>query len=617
MSGNYFIPPVSKSKSELRNTITPHKYVVQKHHYESIFNELLNIYVPPSVIINDNYEILHVFNDVNRFLSFPAGKVNLNILKMVSQEIAVILGSLLRKVKKEEMETTYKNVKLSKNNHHYIIDIVAKYVVDNKSNQSFFIVSFIEHKNDAPSTGYIEKIDVENQYHERLAELEKELQYTKESLQATVEELETSNEELQSSNEELIASNEELQSTNQELQSVNEELYTVNSEYQNKIEELTQLNNDMNNLLSSTKIGTLFLDRKLCIRKFTKVVSELTNIMNADIGRSISHISMNRIYDHFLDDIEDVLEHLTSKEVEIQNKNGEWYLIKILPYRTEDNAVDGVAITFINITTYKQAEEKVDKLTDRLEASLNMGNLAWWEWDYTTGRVIYSEMKARLLGYEEGEIAEHVDDWINLIHPDDYEVTMQKMRDHLQGKTEVYETEYRLKSKNGEWLWFFDKGGVVERDYTGKPLKINGVVMEISSKKNLEKNKEQQEKLLYNILDNSPIAKTMVDKTGHITYANKKAEQLLGISQENIKKRSYDDVKWEITDQEGKPIPEEELPFSIVMRTGKPVKNFKHYIKNSDKKILLSINGAPIFDESEDLKGVVFTLEELPKTKEN
>jgi two-component system CheB/CheR fusion protein len=195
---------------------------------------------------------------------------------------------------------------------------------------------------------------------QRVLELEHELNSTRESLQTTIEELETSNEELKSTNEELQSTNEELQSTNEELetskeemQSVNEELVTVNSELQIKLDELSQANNDMTNLLASAEVGTIFLDNNLTIKRFTPSISRVINLIPSDVGRPIGHIAPNLIYDRLTQDVEEVLRTLVFKERELQTKEGNWYLMRIHPYRTLENVIEGAVITFVDISTLK------------------------------------------------------------------------------------------------------------------------------------------------------------------------------------------------------------------------------------------------------------------------
>jgi two-component system, chemotaxis family, CheB/CheR fusion protein len=195
----------------------------------------------------------------------------------------------------------------------------------------------------------------------QVMELEQELNATKETLQATLEQLETSNEELKSANEELQATNEELQSTNEELetskeelQSINEELMTVNAELQSKVDELSESDADMSNLLNSTKIGTLFLDDMFRIKRFTPAATQFFHLIPGDIGRPLSDFASTLTDSKIVEDAEEVLRTLIYKEREIQAKTGAWYLMRILPYRTQDNKIQGTVMTFVNITDLKK-----------------------------------------------------------------------------------------------------------------------------------------------------------------------------------------------------------------------------------------------------------------------
>ena len=203
---------------------------------------------------------------------------------------------------------------------------------------------------------------------DRVIHLERELTYTRETLQTTVEELESSNEELQSTNEELIASNEELQSTNEELHSVNEELYTVNAEHKQKIEELTQLTTDMDNLLKSTQIGTIFLDRESKIRMFTPAISSAFNVMSQDIGRPIDHIAYKLDNPNLLSEVSSVLTTEKPVSVEVKAGGGRVFLQRIQPYRKDDGEVDGIVLTLTDVTALREAEALVSltALTEEL-----------------------------------------------------------------------------------------------------------------------------------------------------------------------------------------------------------------------------------------------------------
>jgi two-component system CheB/CheR fusion protein len=198
----------------------------------------------------------------------------------------------------------------------------------------------------------------------RIEALRRELRAKDEYLQSANEELESSNEELKSSNEEMQSVNEELQSTNEELetskeelQSVNEELATVNAELQTKVADLSLANNDMNNLIAGTGIGTIFVDYQLRILRFTPSVAQVINLILADVGRPVGHIVSNLTgYDSLVEDVQAVLQSLTPKEVEVQTKAGAWYLMRIRPYRTIENVIEGAVITFTEITEVKTAQ---------------------------------------------------------------------------------------------------------------------------------------------------------------------------------------------------------------------------------------------------------------------
>ncbi|MFZ4454857.1 MAG: CheR family methyltransferase [Bacteroidales bacterium] len=536
---NFTISSVHRSRTELKNISSYIKNIHPKTpSLDGIFDEILGDFVPPSVIIDENYQVIHSIHQVSKYVSLPIGMVSLNLLKMLPKEMSIHVNSLIRRAEKKRNELVIENVPSA--DSEIKLSISCRKIVDRKTNEIYYLISFIENerKERTSEVSRIESVDINVQYLERIDELEREIQFKSESLQATVEELETSNEELQSSNEELIAANEELQSTNEELQSVNEELYTVNSEHIKKIEELTELYADMDNLLRNTDIGSLFLDSDLTIRKINDVASRLTNVLSSDIGRPIHHLSVNAVHPDFLNDIYAVSQKLTIIERELFQSNGECFLMRVFPYRTAENAVEGTMVTFINVSLLKESQKSLAILSNRLDVALHMGDMSWWEWDYTTNTVRTGEGKARMLGYEPGEIAEGYEGWTALVHPDDYKGTMQAMMDLLQNKAPYYETEYRIKHKNGTYLWYRDKGGIVTRQPDGKPHMIMGMVVNITNEKcNIESKIGMCQKAV-NQLDvernradvlfhNSPIA-ILEFKDGNLLNINQKASVLFG-----------------------------------------------------------------------------------------
>jgi len=482
------IMPVLGRTSRVKEPKLQHGNTDQKQMNNVFFYEaymsVINDYIPPGIIVNQNNELVHVIKNASRYIKIPEGKITYDVLSMVPGDLSVSLGVAIHKSIKSNTDVIYKGFEIENENGKDLINIIVKPItqadIDVKYAAIFFEEGSVQHENKEHE---IEMIHSSNYSDQRIKDLEDELTFTRENLKSTIEELEASNEELQATNEELIASNEELQSTNEELQSVNEELYTVNNEHQKKIEELIQLNNDVFNLLNNTHLGTIFLNNELKIRKYTESITKIINVMENDIGRPIYHISFNIEFNEMFSKIEEVLKTLETFNAEVKDKDNNWYLLRIMPYRTVENAVEGVVITFYDITE-------------------------------------------------------------------------------------------RIK---------------------------------------IEKELSREKSLLKRILENSPVGKTMVDKSGNITFANARAKDILGISENESSNRTYSDPVWEITDENGEPIDESKLPFSVIMQTGKPVNDFVHAIVDPLKKTrkLLRINGAPMFDDNSEVAGAVFAIEIL------
>jgi two-component system, chemotaxis family, CheB/CheR fusion protein len=458
---------------------------------ENFSDLIVDAILPPSLLLDENLNIIQVINDINPYVQLRSGKFSQNLNSFISKELSIVVTSIFRRLKGKQEKVVFEGVNIKNNERTFKADIKGS-LIRRSDDTLLLLVSFIESKSEPAKSEVKELIKIEDQYKDQLIDLQNELQFTKENLQATVEELETSNEELQASNEELIASNEELQSTNEELQSVNEELYTVNSEYQNKIEELTQLNNDVNNLLKNTEIAALYLDRKMCIRKFTPGFAKVSKILDSDIGRPIAQLATASVYPDFMKDVQKVQETLQIIEKEVLDQNGLLYLLRIVPYRTDYQAVDGILVTMVNISMIQKERDYLKTANNRLHQALEMGNMAWWEWDVSTNQVEMHERKATMLGYTLNEFPKDVYEICKLIHPEDYGATMQSMKDHLQGKTKLYDAIYRIKTKTGSFKWYYDKGGIVQQTEEGKPAKVVGLVVDITKLKTLEEDLQHE-----------------------------------------------------------------------------------------------------------------------------
>ena len=335
---------------------------------------LIDIYAPPSVLINNVGDILYIHGRVGEYLEPSPGKAHMNILEMARKSIKLSLSTGIQSATTKNQKVVFEHIKIdnSKENTHYI-NLKINPLKTPETVKGLLIVSF--EKIDAKRNHKEQiKLDPLSKSSDYIKSLENELTITKERLNTTIEEMTTSNEELKSANEELQSLNEESQSTNEELetskeelQSINEELSTVNSELQNKIDELSETHDDMSNLFNSTEIAIVFVDNHLNIRHFTEESTKLIKLIESDIGRPLSDLNLYIDYPELVDDIHKVIEKLNPKEKEVKTTGGEWYKVRIKPYKTSKNIINGATITFVNINNLKVNQEKI-------QSALNYSN---------------------------------------------------------------------------------------------------------------------------------------------------------------------------------------------------------------------------------------------------
>jgi two-component system CheB/CheR fusion protein len=324
---------------------------------------LLQTYAPASVVTDRKGNIIYVHGETGKYLRPAPGQATLNVVEMARNGLQLELRLALQKAS-QGSATLDREVVVSANGDAYHINLSIRPLSTPELGHGLLLVSFQDIA--TPPAQKLENVEStgRDKGAQRIEELERELAYSKENLQATVEQQQASNEELKSTNEELQSTNEELQSTNEELetskeelQSVNEELSTVNAEFQAKIEQLTVMQNDMKNLLDNTNIGTVFLDQHLCIRRFTRDATQIYRLVATDLKRPLADIKSDIEGEDLLRDAETVLETLVPCEREVHTTNGTHYLARIQPYRTLDNVIDGVVLTFTDISLRIAAEE--------------------------------------------------------------------------------------------------------------------------------------------------------------------------------------------------------------------------------------------------------------------
>ena len=326
---------------------------------------ILKKFSNPLIIINKEGNILYSEGPAKTYFGFVEGEPSNNIVSAACEELKVPLANGIRKINIEKKELTYENVRIKGDGDDEVVKLSITPIKQPASLSNLFLVYIEPVKILKLRKGKNEKIfddgDAKDEY---VRNVEQELTETRGYLQSVVEELETSNEELKSVNEEAQSTNEELQSTNEELesskeelQSLNEELETSNAELQRKVMELSKANNDISNFLTSTKIGTIFLDRKMNIQRFTPAVTNIIELLESDIGRPLENFVNKLKYDNLIDDAKNVLNTLVPKETEVNLSGNQYFWMRILPYRTMDDKIEGVVVTFTDITEYKKMQE--------------------------------------------------------------------------------------------------------------------------------------------------------------------------------------------------------------------------------------------------------------------
>ncbi|MFK7887505.1 MAG: chemotaxis protein CheB [Gammaproteobacteria bacterium] len=347
------------------------------------YDTILDKYAPTSLLVDSFGQLAHTFNRGSDYLRPSDGVATLDILDLIHADLRMALSTGLQRARREPSSVRYGGIRVHVAEDDVRIVRVMVDTLDDRTPADYYLVTLeeahrtvatVESDEALPETTTAEILPFEaapfensSAYSDHVSNLEQELRYTKEYLQATNEELETSNEELQATNEELMASNEELQSTNEELQSVNEELYSVNKEYELKIDELTVMTDDMNNLLVSTDIGTVFLDDELCIRRFTPAVGRHFSLMHHDIGRPIAHINTNFSFPGLLRELRDVLNTGDHREYEVQDESDNWFLMTLLPYRLKSGKIDGVVLSFVDITNVRRTAAQLARAGQEMQ----------------------------------------------------------------------------------------------------------------------------------------------------------------------------------------------------------------------------------------------------------
>lgn len=560
---------------------------------EQFLHAIAADFLPITIFVNHKMEAFHIFGDATPYLRIPSGKMTNDISHLAIKELSIPFATGIQKAFKSQTAIKYKGIAIKIGGQKTPIDLTFL-PIKTKPNQDPFVAVMIEKKETDPSQTALKVSSTEftltEAAEQRIRDLENELQFTRENLQATIEELETANEELQAANEELMASNQELQSANEELQSVNEELHTVNTEYYNKIVELTQLNNDLNNLIKTANPIILFFDENLELRRFTPESRAVFNPGELEMGRPIGklssplkEISLEEMA-HFVQETNQTVE----KEVILPDRRA--YLLKVSPYCIEKNLCVGVIVSLTDISSLRYAEATLANREADLTAlyeNAPIGIAVIKEGTILRSSRYLSALSSYTLEELEGmpvrSLFEIGDDAIRKL-------------EHPNAET-AFETF--LAAKNGDRLPVFLK--IVHLPEEGNGDRFLIAVIDISPLKKAERNAQLNQKR-YSLLFNSMTEGVVFqDRNGQITDANSAAQHILGLTLDEMLGRTSMDPRWQASDANGNPLPGERHPSMISLRTGQPVRNFIMRVFNPkiEGYRFISINAMPLLEEGE------------------
>jgi two-component system, chemotaxis family, CheB/CheR fusion protein len=381
--------------------------------FGELHHSLLESYGPPSAVFDDQYRIVHLSENAGQFLQFTAGEPSMHLLHAVHPDLRLDLRMALYQAMQTMHRVEVGRVALHRPGGTSHVHLTVHPVRDVPTSRTFSLVLFDERQPslEAPTVDSAAEPTVKA----GSSALERELSSMREQLRATVEQYETQNEELKASNEELQAINEELRSateeletSKEELQSINEELATVNQELKSKVDETATVNNDLQNFIASTNISVLFVNRQLKLVRFTPPARELFNVIPSDIGRPLLDITNRLEYSDLERDVGNVFETLRTVEREVRGVAGHWYLMRILPYRTSEDHIEGAVLTFVDISSRKETEERLRRSQQRYRATLeSIRDYAILTVDLS-GRIDgWNEGAAEIFGYDEAEIVGH------------------------------------------------------------------------------------------------------------------------------------------------------------------------------------------------------------------
>jgi two-component system CheB/CheR fusion protein len=487
---------------------------------------LLEQFAPAAVLINRKYEIFYYFGPCAQYLELPTGEPTHDLNLMAREGLRTRLRGAVHRAIRENHSVELTNVQVKRSGNYQQVHVTVSPVQVPKAPEGLLLITFSDVASGPTSAPRPRPAEPAEE--SALRQLEYELKATREDLQTTIEEMESANEELKASNEEVMSMNEELQSANEELetskeelQSLNEELSTVNNQLQDKVEELEKANNDMANLLNCTDVATVFLDNQLRIKLYTPNTARLFNLIPADVGRPLRDIAPKFTDPELQRDAEAVLRDLVPREREVRVEDGNWYLRRIIPYRTLDNRIDGVVTTFMDITERKRATDVVAR---RLAAIVESSADAIFSKDLAGTVDTWNRGAERLFGYAADEITGRS---IRTTVPDDRAEEWGRVMARLARGESVEQMETERTHKDGRRIPVVVTYSPI-RNAEGKVVSVSAIARDVSERKRAEAALRDREERLQAILNTAMDAIMTIDHRGIIQSVNGTTERMFG-----------------------------------------------------------------------------------------
>ncbi len=463
----------------------PDNKTLERFTYNDLHQLLLEQYAPPSVVVNEGYNIVHLSPRAGSYLQMNGGEPSTNVLHLVRQELRLELRSALYQAVQQKTNVQANNLTLKIDDKFQTINLhVRPQFREGEVARGFILILFEKTENGIAEQPAVLKSEepLARQLEEELIRLKAQLRESNQHHEFQAEELKASNEELQAINEELRSAAEELETSKEELQSINEELTTVNQELKVKIEETTISSNNLQNLINSTNIGTIFLDRSFCINLFTPAIRDIFNLIPADYGRPLTDINSKLTYDNLIEDAEEVLANLQPIEREVQTNDNRTFMMRVLPYRTSEDRISGIVITFVDISRRKKDENELYDNRNRLHLAMKAGKIFTWELNPETRQLVWSANTKDIIGCL---LPDLLDNLYSLIHPDDIHHAKKAIDTAIENRLD-FESEFRLLHPDtGQVIWLQSQGAVTTHTPNGNALFV-GIVQNISDRKKAE-----------------------------------------------------------------------------------------------------------------------------------